>query len=164
MLGEVTIGSQKEINIKDLGVARATGGTPTSASNLPIFLWVLGDVSRSVSHRRLTVSRPGSPDGLPLVPPKGGPDGLPNGSKGETKKSPDSRGYCQGVSGGGKPVGDIWVYPGGLTIPLYCPEEHLSILTENIFFSHKNEQLRGLLTGKLSCFYAKLDKNKKHPP
>jgi len=60
------------------------GGTRASASNLPIFLWILGCVSQNVSH-----------DGLPL----GYPDGLPNGKQ-TGKKKPRQQGVLSGLWGG----------------------------------------------------------------
>jgi len=80
-----------------------------------------GYVSQSVSH-----------DGLPLVTPTA----CPMVGK-ETKRSPDSRGYCQGYGAGGR-LGVCSVYtPAEPTIPLYRRYRYPSIGTENIFFFHK---------------------------
>ena len=106
--------------------ARATGGCRYSASNPPIILWILGYVSQSVSHA-------GLPSGY-----QRGASRLTVGGTGETKKNPRQQGILSRVpvAGGklGVPVGDIWVYPRGLTIPLYCSDSHPSRVWRNIFF------------------------------
>jgi len=71
--------------------------------------------------RRLTIGRPTA---CPMVSRR-------------AKRSPDSRGYCQGYGAGGR-SGVCSVYtPAEPTIPLYRRYRHPSIATENIFFFHK---------------------------
>ena len=106
---------------------QGTWGVPsTSASNLSIILWILGYVSQSVSHA-----------GLPLGVTGSQPAYRWGNQRGD-KKNPRQQGILSRVlvAGGklGVPVGDIWVYPRGLTIPLYCRGEHSSIPLQNIFF------------------------------
>ena len=124
---QMGIPDKSPINSIGWGWARDSGGPPTSASNLPIIFWVLERCFTACFTCRLTDGGNGEPAGLPLGEPTR-----------EPKKTPDSKGVLSRVpvAGGklGVPGKNIWVYPRGLTIPLYCSDSHPSIGTENIFF------------------------------
>ena len=89
------------------GRARATGGGGTEASNPPRILWVLDVCFTECFTAGLPVGNPNGPDG-----PKGG---------NPTQKKPQQSGEDRRGSGG-RQAWDMYIYPGGLTIPLYCPD------------------------------------------
>ena len=118
---------QKRKHFWPMGRARATGGTRIYTSNLPIFFMVLGMCFTECFTRRLTV-------GVATAYRWGGRRltvGYPDGPSPDIKK-PRQQGVLSGLWG--QPVGDMWVYPGGLTIPLYCSDYHPSRVWRNLFF------------------------------